>query len=386
MLAMAIPGAIAGGIARTIAGTIPGAIAGGIARTVPGTIAGTIPGTIAGGVNNIIGLVSGTNIPVGPSSARIDWFNTVSIELVVLVVVTVGSPLLIGVMRKIRSKLEGRAGAPIYQPLIDIRKLLHKQRTAPLESSWVFTTTPAILLGSTCLIAIVIPLVSIHPFMGQETDFFAVIFILLIGSIFLALAALDSGTAFGGMGASRSLTLSALGEPVLLVTVLALSIQAHTSNIGVLVQNEITHPDAMLSAQHLLALGAFLIVILAESGRLPVDNPNTHLELTMIHEAMILEYSGIDLGIVNLSEDMRFVLLLGLFVNLFVPWGIAANTGIFQTLLAFLALAVKITFLGSAVAVFEVFTAKLRLFRVSEFLAGGFVLAVLAVVTGVIVR
>lgn len=313
----------------------------------------------------------------------ISWVSTATIQFVVVVV---GSPLLIGLMRKVRSKLEGRVGAPIYQPLIDIRKLFRRQRTAPSESSWVFTSAPTILLGSTGFVALIVPLVSIHPFMGQGADFFAVIFIFLIGSIFIALAALDSGTAFGGMGASRFLTLSALGEPVLLVTVLALSIQAHTSNIGILVQNEIAHPDVILSAQRLLALGAFLIVILAESGRLPVDNPNTHLELTMIHEAMILEYSGIDLGTVNLAEDMRFALLLGLFVNLFVPWGIAVNGGLLQVVLATLVLVVKIACLGSAVALFEVFIAKLRLFRVSEFLAGGFVLAVLAVVTGVIVR
>ena len=146
----------------------------------------------------------------------------------------------------------------------------------------------------------------------------------------------------------------------------------------------ISHPAVIASPARILALASFLVVILAESGRLPVDNPSTHLELTMIHEAMVLEYSGADLGLIILGESMRLVFLLGLFVNLFVPWGVADRPGVLFVGLGLLALVAKVCAVGATIAVFEVFTAKLRLFRLPELLAGGFVLALLGALTAVV--
>jgi formate hydrogenlyase subunit 4 len=300
--------------------------------------------------------------------------------------VAVGGPLLVGVMRKVRSHLEGRVGPPVHQPLLDVRKLFAKQRVRPEDASWVFGAGPVVLVATAVVVAAISPLATSHPPLGPSADFFAVVFVLLLGSVSLALAALDTGTAFGGMGSSRAMTIGALTEPALLVAILALSIPAHTSNLPALVRIGLAQPQVLASPERIFALGAFVVVILAESGRLPVDNPSTHLELTMIHEAMVLEYAGPDLALVSLGESMRLTLLLGLLVNLFVPWGVAAGPGAAGVAIGLAALAGKVTVAGIAIATFEVFTAKLRLFRLPELLAGGFVLAVLGAVTALVVR
>jgi len=304
--------------------------------------------------------------------------------LVQVAAVAVGGPLLLGLMRKVRARLEGRVGAPIHQPLLDLRKLLAKQRMRPRESSWVFGAGPVVLVATAVAVAAISPLATTHPPLGQSTDFFAVVFVLLLGSVALALSALDTGTAFGGMGSSRSMTIGALCEPALLVAILAMAIAARTSNLPALVRDGLAHPAVIASPARILALASFLVVILAESGRLPVDNPSTHLELTMIHEALVLEYSGPDLGLIVVGESMRLVFLLGLLVNLLVPWGVADRPGAWAFGAGLLALAAKVAVVGVAIAVFEVFTAKMRLFRLPELLAGGFVLALLGAVTAVV--
>jgi formate hydrogenlyase subunit 4 len=227
--------------------------------------------------------------------------------------------------------------------------------------------------------------VAVNPAFGTSADLFAVVYLLLLGSVALALAGLDTGTAFGGMGASRALTIGAVAEPALLVAVLALSIPARSSNLPAIVSSSLAHPIWLASPQRLLALGAFLIVVLAENGRLPVDNPGTHLELTMIHEAMVLEYAGPDLALVTLGESARLVVLLGLLANLFAPWGIATRPGAATLAVGAVTVVAKVGALGVGLAVFEVFMAKLRLFRVPELLSGAFVLAVLAVVVALVV-
>jgi formate hydrogenlyase subunit 4 len=303
-----------------------------------------------------------------------------------IVIVGVGGLLLLGFMRKLRSRLEGRVGPPIHQPLLNVRKLFRKQRVRPEESSWVFAAAPVVLVATAVVVAAISPLATTRPPLGRSADFFAIVFVLLLGSAALALAALDTGTPFGGMGSSRAMTIGAIAEPALLVAILAMSIPAHTSNLPVLVRLGLTHPQMIASPGRILALGSFAIIILAESGRLPVDNPSTHLELTMIHEAMVLEYAGPDLALVATGEAMRFSLLLGLLVNLLAPWGIADRPGAISLVIGIAMLAVKVAFAGVCIAIFEVFTAKLRLFRVPELLAGGFVLAVLGTVTALVIR
>ncbi|WP_308169619.1 respiratory chain complex I subunit 1 family protein [Acrocarpospora catenulata] len=297
-----------------------------------------------------------------------------------VLLVAVGSPLLVGVMRQVRARLEGRAGAGLWQPWRDLRKLMRKQAITPAGTGWVFRAAPMVLAGTALVVAAVVPLVTTESPLDGVADLFAVTALLALGSVALALAGLDTGTAFGGMGASREVTVLALVEPTILVSVFALSIPAGSTNLGELVAAAEANWLSLLSPVTLLAAVALAIVSIAESGRIPVDNPATHLELTMIHEAMILEYAGPDLALIEWASAMRLTLLLGLLAGLFAPWGIAtAGAGALGLLVAAIVVVVKVTVLGVALAAGEVFMAKLRLFRIPELLAGSFLMALLAV-------
>ena len=295
-----------------------------------------------------------------------------------------GGPLLYGLMAKVRARAEGRVGAPVRQPLLDLRKLAAKERIHASHSSVVLPLAPLVLIAATAAAVAIAPLISTRPALGRTSDAFVIVFLLLLGSVAVALGGLDAGTAFGGMGASRAMTIGALAEPALLVAVLALSIQAGTSNLPGIVSATLAHPGWAATPERLLALAALVIVVFAEAGRIPVDNPSTHLELTMIHEAMILEYAGPELALVTLGEAMRLGLLLSLVANLFFPWGIAATASIPRLALGLAVLGAKTAAIAGVIAVVEVSAAKLRLFRVPEILSAAFVLSVLAVVTGLV--
>lgn len=296
--------------------------------------------------------------------------------------VLLGAPLIAGVMRQVRARLEGRVGAGIGQPWRDIRKHLRKQVLTPSGTTALFIAAPVVIAGSTLLVAAVAPLVTTASPLDGVGDLFAVVGLLLIGTVSLSLAGLDTGTAFGGMGASRGITIAALAEPTLLVSVFALSLPAGSSNLGAIVSGTVTDPSRVLSVPGALAFVALAIVIVAETGRLPVDNPSTHLELTMIHEAMELEYAGPRLAVLEWASAMRLTVLLALLANLFLPWGVAgAGAGAAGLLLAAGLIVAKVVILALLLAAGEVFLAKLRLFRVPELLAGSFVLALLAVTT-----
>lgn len=299
--------------------------------------------------------------------------------------VAVGAPLLVGMMRQVRARLEGRRGSGALQPWRDLRKLIRKQPLRPSGTTVVFMAAPFVLAGTTLCVVAIVPVVTTRSTFDSVADLFAVVGLLLIGTVAIALAGLDTGTAFGGMGASRAMTIGALVEPTVLLAVFALSIPVRSSNLGAIVSATALHPGHAVTPAAALAFAALAVVVIAESGRLPIDNPTTHLELTMIHEAMTLEYTGSQLALVEWASAMRLTVLLALVANLFVPFGIAADSG--NTLgvgFAHLAIAlgvviVKVAVLATMLATGEVFVAKLRLFRVPELLAGSFVLGLMAV-------
>ncbi|MCV7411804.1 formate hydrogenlyase [Mycobacterium florentinum] len=295
-------------------------------------------------------------------------------------VVAVGAPLVVGVTRQVRARWEGRAGGGVLQPWRDLLKRLGKQQIRPKGTTIVFAAAPAIVAGTALLIAAIAPIVATGSPLDSSADLFAVVGLLFLGTVALTLAGVDTGTSFGGMGASREITIAALVEPTILLAVFALSIPAGSSNLGALVTDTVAHPDHVISLTAVLAFVALVIVIVAETGRLPVDNPATHLELTMVHEAMILEYAGPRLALVEWASGMRLTVLLALLGNLFLPWGIAgAAPTALQVFAAVAAIVAKVAILAALLATFEVFVAKLRLFRVPELLAGSFLLALLAV-------
>ena len=295
-----------------------------------------------------------------------------------VVVVVIGAPLLVGLMRQVRARLEGRAGAGVTQPWRDLRKLLRRQPATPTGAGWAFRLAPLLLIGTSLVLAAVTPLLTTASPLDPAADLFAVVGLLALGTVILALAALDTGTAFGGMGASREITILALVEPTILVAIFALSARVGSTNLAAIVTATLHDPLRVASPASLLAAAALAIVVVAETGRLPVDNPATHLELTMIHEAMVLEYAGTDLALVEWAAAMRLTVLLGLLTSLFAPWGIA-GANLAGLPLALAVFGAKVAVLAAGLGAAEVFIAKLRLFRVPELLAGSFVLALLAV-------
>lgn len=297
------------------------------------------------------------------------------------VVIVGGAPLLLGLMRQVRARLEGRAGPGVGQPWRDLRKLVRKQSISPRGTTEVFRVAPVLLVAMTLVVAVVAPLVTTASAVPPVADLFVVVALLAHATVVIALAGLDSGTAFGGMGASREVTVLALVEPTALVAIFALSVPTGSTSLPTIVGTALDDPQRLISPASLLAAVALAAVIVAETGRLPVDNPSTHLELTMIHEAMVLEYAGPDLALVELGSAMRLSVYLGLFTSLFVPWGIATTATPLALALGVVALAVKVGVVGAGLAALEVFLAKLRLFRVPELLAGSFLLALLAVTT-----
>lgn len=310
---------------------------------------------------------------------------TVIVTLVQVILFAAIAPLLVGVMRQVRARLEGRAGAGVWQPWRDLRKLLGKEPVRARGSSWILRVGPLVLVISSLVLAALLPLVTTVAERLVTGDLFVVVSVLLIGAVALALVGLDAGTAFGGMGSSRHMTVLALVEPTLLLAIYALSIPTGSSDIATIVEARLEDPSIIVSPVGLLATAALVIAVIAETGRLPVDNPSTHLELTMIHEAMLLESSARDLAWLEFGSWLKLGVLLGLVGNLLVPWGIATSTDALPVLVGAAAAGAKVLLLGVVLAAGEVLLAKLRLFRVPELLAGSFVLAFLAVAVSAMV-
>jgi len=310
---------------------------------------------------------------------------TLLVLLLQVTVMTALAPVVAGITRQARARVEGRAGAGVFQPWRDLRKLVTKRPIHAAGTSWVTRVGPFMLLASSFLIAALIPLVSAAPLPLVPDDLFVVVSVLLLGTVALALLGLDAGSAFGGMGSSRHMMIAALVEPTVLMAVYALSIPVGSSTLSLIVANRRDDPASIASPAGVLGVVALAVVVLAETGRLPVDNPSTHLELTMVHEAMILETSARDLAQVELGSWLRLTVLLGLVGNLVVPWGVATDATPAAVAIGIVAIVVKIGILAAVLGAAEVGLAKLRLFRVPELLAGSFVLAFLAVAASYLV-
>jgi formate hydrogenlyase subunit 4 len=308
------------------------------------------------------------------------------IELAQLLVAGLGAPLLVGGVRKLKARLQGRRGAGVFQPTADLRKLLIKEPVVSENTSWIFRFTPYLLAAIMLLSALLVPMLTTQTPLGFIGNIIVLMYLFLLATFFLALAGLDAGSAFGGMGSSREMIIAALAEPTVMIAIFAIALRAGTTSLDEIARRGVDDSLLLLNPGHLLAFIAFFIVALAETGRLPVDNPSTHLELTMIHEAMILEYSGRHLALVEWAAGMKLFLFLALLANLFLPWGLATELTPWALILAPVALVIKIGVLAVAIAALETAVAKLRLFRVPALLSGSFTLALLAVISYFFVR
>ncbi len=296
------------------------------------------------------------------------------------------APLIRGVVSRVKARIQNRRGASIFRPYADLWKLFHKEDLIPSTSSPLFRLCPIILFAATLACAAFVPALHTSALLGNRGDFILFVYLLALGRFFLILGAMDGGSSFGGMGASREALVSTLAEAPLLLAFIAVAVVSHNTSIASIVQWTVGRHPFEMSAVHAFAFSAFVLVTIAETGRVPVDNPATHLELTMIHEAMVLEYSGPSLALIEWASATKLSLMFALLISLFVPWGIATGATIPALAVAVVAYVLKIVVLVVALAALESAVAKMRMYLVPEFLGIATALSILAVVFTVFKR
>lgn len=288
------------------------------------------------------------------------------------------SPLCIGLIKKIKARLQNRQGASIFQPYKDLSKLFHKDEVISKDASPIFTFAPYIVFAVTVIVGAMLPLFTSFAHFTFASDVLVVIYTLAIGTFFLALAGIDVGSAFGGFGSSREMTLSALAEGGFIFSLLTLALISHTTDLF-----EISALASFHNGQYLiptvLSFTGFFIVLLAETARFPFDNPATHLELTMIHEAMILEYSGKRLALMEWASSNKLVLFFALGANVFFPAGLASDESVLAIFLGVVTFLLKIGLFSFMIAVIESSMAKFRFFRLPDLLIASFIFNAVAI-------
>ena len=278
------------------------------------------------------------------------------------------APLLRGVIKKMKARMQTRQGPPLLQGYYDLAKLLRKETVRSETASWVYALGPRLYFAAAVAATTLVPvLVAAAPLEGAG-GILGLVGILALGRFALAAAALDTGSPFGGMGSSREMTIAALAEPALMLGLFTTALAAGSLDIGAVVRSSLVS-GALFRPSDILALSGLFVVLIAETGRIPVDNPATHLELTMIHEAMVLEYAGPDLALVEWASALKELLYITLLIDLFVPLGIATTIAAGPLALAAIAWASKVFVFGVAITLVETTNAKLRLFRVPELVA-----------------
>ena len=287
------------------------------------------------------------------------------------------SPLLTGFIRKVKARLLRRQGPPLLQPYRDLMRLTRKDVVLAESASWLFRVVPYLVFAATWVAASLVPTFRSGLLFSWTADLIAIIALLASARFFLALAGLDVGTSFGGIGSSREVMIASLAEPAMLMIVFALALIAGSTQLSTMAAF-MNSPEVGLRVSLGLALIALIIVAIAENARIPVDNPATHLELTMVHEAMVLEYSGRHLALIELAASLKLLLYLSLIACLFAPWGISTTSTAAPLLVGASAYAAKLAIGGFLLALFETSIAKMRVFRVPEFLGVALMLALLA--------
>lgn len=302
----------------------------------------------------------------------------ITLILIQLIFFILVAPFLSGLITKIKNALRMRKGQSIFQPYYNLIKLFSKGEVVSLTVSWIFRVTPFVVISSTLVAALLIPVFIVSSAAYYMGDFLALIFIFALGRFFLALAALDSGSSFGGMGSSREMFISSLVEPALCFTVFSLFLQFGSTNIVVFSGMH------ALSVSSIIAAVALFLVAIAETSRIPVDNQETHLELTMVHEAMVLEYSGRSLALIELASHIKQMIWFFLIAQIIFPIttpSLISLTGVFYWVLWYFT---RIFIIAIIVSLIEVSVAKMRLFRVADFLGFVSVLGIIAIICAIL--
>jgi len=301
-------------------------------------------------------------------------------ELLQILIILAISPAFVGWVRMLKCWLQGRTSAGLFQPYRDIMKLFAKDVFLAENASWIFRFTPYLVFGTATLAGGIIPMLSVDLPLSATADVIVLVALFAIARFFTALAGMDIGTAFGGMGSSREMTIASLAEPAMLMAIFTVSLAARSTSLSQIVQ-VICSGQSVLRPSLAFAFIAFVLISLAETGRIPVDNPATHLELTMIHEAMILEYSGRHLALIEWAGMMKLMLFMALGASLFFPWGIDISGSAMASALAFVFLLLKLAASGVVLVLIETGLAKMRLFRLTEFLGSAFLMATLGMLS-----
>jgi formate hydrogenlyase subunit 4 len=290
------------------------------------------------------------------------------------------APLFSGWIKMVKCWFQGRRAPGIFQPWRDIQKLFSKDVTIAENASWIFRFTPYLVFGVSVIAGGIIPILSTDLPLSATGDVIALVALFAIARFFTALAGMDIGTAFGGMGSSREMTIASLAEPAMLMAVFAVSLVAKSTSLSQMAEVA-ARGHSLLRPSLVFALLAFILIALAETGRVPVDNPATHLELTMIHEAMILEYSGRHLALIEWAGMMKLFLFSVLGIAAFFPFGIAHGSDMIRIITAFPVLLLKLSFIGTGLVLIETGLAKMRIFRITEFLGSAFLFATLGMMS-----
>ncbi|HYL50299.1 MAG TPA: NADH-quinone oxidoreductase subunit H [Stellaceae bacterium] len=303
--------------------------------------------------------------------------HDLAVQFAQMLVVLLLAPGLVGLVRKCKARLTRHRGASIIQPYRDLLRLIRKEVVLAENASWLFRVTPYLIFATTWVAAALVPTFATGLLFSWSADLIAIIALLASARFFLALAGMDVGTSFGGIGSSREVMIASLAEPAMLMIVFTLALIAGSTQLST-IAGVMNSPMVGVRVSLGLALFALIIVAIAENARIPVDNPATHLELTMVHEAMVLEYSGRHLALIELAAALKLLLYISLIACIFAPWGIAGSEAGFAALLIGAgAYVVKLVVGGGLLAVFETAIAKMRVFRVPQFIGAALMLGLL---------
>jgi formate hydrogenlyase subunit 4 len=312
---------------------------------------------------------------------------SIAYNLLQILFVLAFAPLYAGVLSRMKEIVQSKRGPSIFQPYRDLWKLFHKDEVVSSEATWIFRVTPYLVFVTPLFVTTLIPVLTNYPlafaFMG---DMLAGGFFLGLGGFFAALAAVDTGNPYGPMGASRTRMVGFLAEPVFMIVFFTVSFVAQSTIPYIVQQKWVENPASFFSPDHVLLLVAFLMLILAEGGKIPVDNPTGHFELAMIDESKGLEFSGRGAALMKWGGQMKFLVLACIFLNvLLAPWGLAHGREIGAVLTAVPWILLKILLFAIVLVVIETSLSKLRLFRISEFLGAAFIVSVSAMIVSIFV-
>jgi formate hydrogenlyase subunit 4 len=303
--------------------------------------------------------------------------SDILVQTIQMLLVLVLSPLLTGFVRKAKARMLRRQGPSVFQPYRDLLRLMRKEVVLADNASWLFRVTPYLIFATTWVAAALVPTFATGLLFSWTADLIAIVALLGSARFFLALAGMDVGTSFGGIGSSREVMIAALAEPAMLMIVFCLALVAGSTQLST-VATHMASPHVGLRVSLAMAMIALIMVAIAENGRIPVDNPATHLELTMVHEAMVLEYSGRHLAMIEFAASLKLLLYISLIVCVFAPWQLAilgaGPMAYVESAALYLA---KLAIAGFFLALFETATAKMRVFRVPEFLGAALMLGLL---------